>query len=173
METEGSAPSGMISANAATAQEEQFFDMLRGGLQKSLRECQPLWLCDMDEYVTVDRAKHVIEMYSILAPLLFCEDGADKLRALCPLLACIPVEGHKQLLLLIDCLKERAGVEGIDEVGEKLLVVRASSRSAWSRLTFSYSDKRSVVLARIHEFLGWIGKQLPSRTNVIVPTDDK
>lgn len=127
---------------AVLADEERFFGQLRDRIQRSLARCEPLWLCDWETYMTPARARQVVAMYQSLAPAVCCLDAGDKLRALCPLLAAVPVEGHTELLSLIDRLKEAAECEHLDELGERLL--RSRKGTSWTRQSWlSFKGQKS------------------------------
>jgi hypothetical protein len=110
-----------------------------------------LWLVDWDVLLSKSRALEVVQLYQSLAPLLCCMDAADKLRALCPLLAAVPIEGHFELLVLIRRLKEAAGVRYLDELGEKLLMHRTNSRGRHSQLIFPHHrlPRPAGILSRV------------------------
>jgi len=130
VETEGPvswSTCGSIIDAAVTLEEERFFCELRPVLQHSLRSCQPIWLCSLEEHLVTEKATQIVGLYKSLAPLLFCENGADKLRALCPLLSSTLVEGLDEMLLLIGHLKSKADTTFLDELGEELLAIRKAS----------------------------------------------
>lgn len=87
---------------AVTDEEEQHFLELRETVQKSLITCQPYWLRNtLAPLITPDQAQAVISQYRLLAGRTKCKNSEDKLRALCPMLANIPVENQGELLRLL------------------------------------------------------------------------
>jgi len=83
--------------------------------------CQPFWLRgDNAAPISTEQAKDIIARYRLLAARTTCTNQEDKLRALCPMLANIPVESHGELLRLVDHLSSRAQ-EPLDQVAVQIL----------------------------------------------------
>ena len=114
------APPGSMAYAVAPADNAYFFS-LRSKVQTKLSQCKPMWLYGIrDSFLTRPSvARNIIDEYKALAGMTHCQHAADKLRAFCPLLCNVTVEGHEELLKLIDTVKmgyeHRAAVKaGID-----------------------------------------------------------
>eukprot|EP00873_Tetraselmis_striata_P022324 jgi/Tetstr1/442588/TSEL_030684.t1 len=120
IETEEAPPgSGLV---AVEQEEERYFLKLRGEVQTALSFCKPYWLREPGvPLLSEEQAADIIRRYRLLAGRTHCQNHEDKLRALCPLLANIPVESHEELLELLDHIAERAPGEILDGRGEDLL----------------------------------------------------
>lgn len=129
----------LTSVCAATAEETEYFAKLRFNLQAGLARCRPYWLMGddaIDQILSEENAIRIIQQYEELSSRVHCMYREDKLRALCPLLAAIPVDGQAELMSLVRRITDAApaGI-ALDSEGLNLL-----------RQTFE-SQRRSMSVA--------------------------
>ena len=116
------APPGSMAC-AVAPEDNAYFFRLRSKVQAKLSHCKPMWLYGVNNSFLKrpSVARNIVDEYRALAGMTHCQHAADKLRAFCPLLCNVTVEGHQELLKLIETVKmgydldKRAGAEvGID-----------------------------------------------------------
>eukprot|EP00873_Tetraselmis_striata_P005877 jgi/Tetstr1/426141/TSEL_016469.t1 len=113
------------NTSASTEEEICYFDKLRREVQRELSHCRPYWLLgsEVDSILTAANAASIIRKYADLSARVNCLNREDKLRALCPMIANIPVDGQHELLALIRRI-DSAAPSGmvLDESGTLLLM---------------------------------------------------
>ena len=94
---------------AVEDEEDREFQWWRQELQGGMVNLTPLWLCDPEEPMSQEVALQVLERYDQLSGKLDCRMMADKIRALCPLLANCPVESQQELVYLVRRIEQASG----------------------------------------------------------------
>eukprot|EP00951_Prasinocladus_malaysianus_P014254 scaffold108363_cov38-Prasinocladus_malaysianus.AAC.1 len=91
-----------------------------------MQHCRPFWLRapgSEDSQISQVQAEEIRSLYGQISARTFCENLADKPRALCPMLTNTPVETQKELIDLVRQLNS-SDLDGelLDPEAEKLLV---------------------------------------------------
>jgi len=113
---------------SATDDERAFFRGLRAEVQQDIANCRPFWLYGgFTDDVPGAEVEKFVQRYHQLSYLVHCTNEEDIIRALCPLLANVPVSSHRQLMELLHQAGERLGVDSFDATRERLLAAAISS----------------------------------------------
>jgi len=165
----------LSDTSASTEEEICYFDKLRREVQRELSHCRPYWLLgsEVDSILTAANAASIIRKYADLSARVNCLNREDKLRALCPMIANIPVDGQHELLALIRRI-DSAAPSGmvLDESGTLLLMHSDTLRKAAPgrcslhdgqapRMSFSHSGRVEDVAGAP---IGLAARQGPRQT---------
>ena len=95
---------------SATPEELALFSDLRAEIQALLPDCRPFWLFHgFDPDTDSAHVSQFVTRYHELAARVWCQVEEDKLRALCPLLANVPVSTQLELRELLRQAEEISG----------------------------------------------------------------
>lgn len=109
--------------------------------------CRPYWLWRIgmkrgETVLSEQQARAIFTRYHELAAATTCSEPMDKIRALCPLLANMPVESHDELL---DLLREIASQEPSSPA--ELPRLEGSLATSFGHMkSYSYRGMKSFIL---------------------------
>ena len=113
----------------ATVAEIEFFRRLRAEVQRDVQDCRPFWLYGGFTSATpLQSIRKLSKRYHQLCGIVNCLNEEDKLRALVPILASVPVATQAELVQLLEQAAEHLGVVAFDEKREPLLHAAANAQ---------------------------------------------